>query len=128
MLSDPSSSGIGVLDNKENLPWSVYVGVCGMPGRSHISLLSGEAYFHYCQGKPRTMAGMSSLTSRRAMWSSSPQHPVRNLPTSGDYDQLMNADPKALLERECVYIHHATIPADHAVVPSCRLRRRRVSR
>ena len=23
-----------ILDNKENLPWSVYVGVAGMPGRS----------------------------------------------------------------------------------------------
>ena len=35
VLSDPADMGsdcFRVLDNKEGLPWSVYVGVCGMPG------------------------------------------------------------------------------------------------
>lgn len=33
------ASAFTVLENKENLPWSTYVGVCGMPGISSPSLV-----------------------------------------------------------------------------------------
>ena len=31
--ADMSADCFRVLDNKEGLPWSLYVGVCGMPGK-----------------------------------------------------------------------------------------------
>ncbi|KAJ3551077.1 hypothetical protein NMY22_g6 [Coprinellus aureogranulatus] len=39
-------SGLIVLDNKENLPWSYYVGVCGMPGKTAY-----HAWHEYSQAK-----------------------------------------------------------------------------
>lgn len=30
----PDAKNMQVIDNKDNLPWSAYVGVCGMPGMS----------------------------------------------------------------------------------------------
>ena len=35
MLSGPVMSRVRAVENKANLPWSAYVGVCGMPGRYH---------------------------------------------------------------------------------------------
>ncbi|PIL25993.1 hypothetical protein GSI_11747 [Ganoderma sinense ZZ0214-1] len=34
VLSGPVSPRVRVVENKENLPWSVFVGVCGMPGQT----------------------------------------------------------------------------------------------
>ncbi|TBU55126.1 NAD(P)-binding protein [Dichomitus squalens] len=34
VLSDPSKARTRVLENKESLPWTVYLGVCGMPGQT----------------------------------------------------------------------------------------------
>ncbi|KAJ3548111.1 hypothetical protein NMY22_g1396 [Coprinellus aureogranulatus] len=42
----PHKAGLIVLDNKENLPWSYYVGVCGMPGKTAY-----HAWHEYSQAK-----------------------------------------------------------------------------
>ena len=43
VFADPAYLGsdvFRVLENKERLPWSAYVGVCGMPGKSRVLLSS----------------------------------------------------------------------------------------
>ena len=40
VLSGPVMSRVRAVENKENLPWSAYVGVCGMPGRYHPAVRS----------------------------------------------------------------------------------------
>lgn len=35
VLSGSVLPRVRAVENKENLPWSAYVGVCGMPGRYH---------------------------------------------------------------------------------------------
>ena len=42
-------STVRVVDNKVNLPWSVYVGVCGMPGKCnqlHLGRASCVLTYH----------------------------------------------------------------------------------
>ena len=43
----PSFDGFRKLDNKENLPWSVYLGVAGMPGMSTHTLAISEQLTEY---------------------------------------------------------------------------------
>jgi len=37
-MNDPT--GLRIIKNEENLPWSVYVGVAGMPGKQSTAFLS----------------------------------------------------------------------------------------
>ena len=53
-----------VLENKEGLPWSAYVGVAGMPGRSSGQLLT-DLLMSLSQAKLRGTPGKSTLTPRR---------------------------------------------------------------
>ena len=53
-----------MLENKEGLPWSAYVGVAGMPGRSSEQFLANPL-MNLLQAKLRGTPGKNMLTPRR---------------------------------------------------------------
>lgn len=58
-------AGFRKLENKEGLPWSVYVGAAGMPGPwIYISIYCQDVY-EMRQAKPRGLHGKSMLLRRR---------------------------------------------------------------
>ena len=56
-----------VLENKEKLPWSVYVGVCGMPGEWLNNNASGDDFNQHKSNKAKQLItlGKSTPTLRR---------------------------------------------------------------
>ncbi|KAI0725229.1 NAD-P-binding protein [Fomitopsis betulina] len=114
VIADPANMGsecFRVLDNKEGLPWSVYVGVCGMPGatahhawREYSRAKPGETAFVTTAAGPvgATVAQLAKADGLKVIASAGSDEKVAFVKSFGA-DVVFNykkEDTKAVLERE----------------------------